>query len=143
MTSLWMRSEFHATQQEDYMTTDTETTLIEAANALIAEHVGKRTLWDALRDGLILRGSPAAVQVTAKPDPALLERTRVVVSRGMATVEIFDPARESWGELFRSDAPEVIPTKAAPETPPAQESRFGPPQPGQVILTDRGFEVMK
>jgi hypothetical protein len=142
MTSLWMRSEFHATQQEDYTMTNTEI-LIATANALIAEHLGRRSMWDALRAGIRIRGDVGAVQVTAKPDPALLERVRVVVSRGMATVEIFDPARESWGEIFRSDTPEVIPTKAAPETPPAQESRFGPPQPGQVILTDRGFEVMK
>jgi len=139
MTSpMWMRSEAHAVK-EDYTMSNTDT-LIAAANALIAEHAGKRTLWEALRHGISLLGDASAGIMSCAPDPALLERMRVVVCNNIATVEAFDG--RDWKEVWRSAAPDVNPPKDNTAAEAISEhGPLGPPVPGQIVLTKDGLKV--
>jgi hypothetical protein len=112
--------------------------VITAARALISEHAQRQTLQRALREGLRVRPS-AAAEVTCTPDPALIEKTRLVVQSDVARIEQFDG--EAWREVWRS-APDASPSPA-PEPIPEQSSRFGPPVPGQLILTPDGWAFAK
>ena len=116
--------------------------VIAAARALIAEHLQRDTLRRALREGVTVRGGTAlaAVEVTCTPDRALIEKTRIVIHNDIATIEMFDG--RDWKEAWRSAAPDAIPSPA-PEPIPEQPSRFGPPVPGQLILTPDGWACAK
>jgi hypothetical protein len=76
--------------------------VIAAANTLIAEHVGKRSLWQALREGVTMRlgVAMASAELMCPPDPGLIEKTRLVVQNNIARLELFDG--ECWGEIWRS-----------------------------------------
>lgn len=80
--------------------------------------------------------------ITCKVDPALIARTRVAVLDGVATVEIYDPTRESWNEIFRSTVPDVI--SATPPPEPEQPASRLEPVPGQILVHPNGrIEVAK
>jgi hypothetical protein len=140
MTPIWMRAEkFYQTEENDTMT---NTDLIASARAMAIDHLQKWAIQQALRQGV--RVSPAgSAQMTVKLDPGLIARTRVVVANDTATVELYDPARESWAEIGRSDSPALVPTPE-PEPEPAESSRFGPVVPGQLCVTPDGrFTIAK
>jgi hypothetical protein len=113
-----------------------------AASVLIRECLQRLALQKASR-GLRLWGTPASAEVKVGVDPALLERARCVVrGDGTVTVEILDPVRESWAEVYRSDAPEVIPVDAPASSAEAPAPEATPPQPGQIVWSvEQGFHV--
>jgi hypothetical protein len=108
-----------------------------AANSLIKDCLQKIAMQEATR-GFRLFGSPASVRMTANPDPGLVARTRVVVRAGVVTVEVLDPTRESFGEIFRSDTPDLVDVNAPASSVPAPEISSSGLEPvaGQWILKD-------
>jgi hypothetical protein len=141
MRTAWLRAELlHPTTKEDGMNNNIDT-LIAAASALIIEHAGKRSLWERMRQGISVLGGAAAVTVSSTADPPLLERTRLVVQNGTATIEIFDG--RSWAEVWRSTMPEAIPVSdsAAAQAIPSEKP---PTQPGQLLWgEDIGWHFAK
>jgi hypothetical protein len=115
--------------------------VIAAARSLIAETLQKQTVQRALREGgVTMRGEVASAAIVCTPDPALIEKTRLVVHGDVATVETFDG--RDFVEVWRSARPDASPSPA-PEPIPEQSSRFGPPVPGQLILTPDGWAWAK
>jgi len=117
--------------------------VITAARVLIDECLQRQALQDAMRQGIAVRGGTdlAAIEVTASPDPSRIARTRLVVQGDTVRVNQFDG--ENWREIWRSAAPAASPSptpEAIPEPPPP---RFGPTQPGQVIVVDGRFAIAK
>jgi hypothetical protein len=82
--------------------------------------------------------------ITCKVDPALIARTRVAVLDGVATVEIYDPTRESWNEIFfskhcaRRDQRHSYAGTGAARVPARARSRSNPRPPQR---PDRGREM--
>jgi hypothetical protein len=99
--------------------------LIVAARALITKYSQQHAL-----DGVTVPRGVTSLEVVCTP-----ARARIVVCDDVATIEEFDG--RDWKEAWRSAAPAS--SAPVPEAPaPEQPSRFGPPVPGQVILTADG-----
>jgi hypothetical protein len=116
--------------------------LIELAKSLIAERLEKEAIKDGLRRGVRMAPTSAAF-VRCEVDPAVVARTRAVVVGDVVTVEVWDGARQSWGEIFRSSVPDVVSTTPAPASAPADVTKLPPPVPGQLILVDGRFQLAK
>jgi hypothetical protein len=115
--------------------------LITAANALINEHVAKNTLQRALRDGITVRSSGffgRTIEMISGPDRALVDQSRVVICRGVVSLEMFNG--RDWQQVWCSDAaPEATPSNDAPAVEATPEQP--PPQYRQLVWTQDGFKV--
>jgi hypothetical protein len=146
MRNLWQQAERHAgdfNERNEPMSHVDD--VRNAASALMKPCLETHALREAARGGFRVSGAPASAQVIVKPDPGLLARTRCVVrGDGTVTVEILDPVRESWAEVYRSDVPDLIATDAplagaeAPTYGP-----LGPPQAGQIVWKDGRLQVYR
>jgi hypothetical protein len=117
--------------------TDKAEAVRAAASDLISDCLQRHALREAMGGGFRVRGDAASLEIKASMDPALIDRCRCVVRAGVVTIELLDPIKEAWTELYRSDAPELI-TVTATNSAPVEDG----PQPmhGQLCCSkERGF----